>query len=135
MIAHLSDVHDFTTRGRRFISQLQISPSPPNLSLEMTTTRSPDLSLHQAYGLSRPPNRVFDLDFFGRDADDAMALMKHLDLTPFSMLGWSDGGITAMHIAGELGPLQLLITFVRPMIFDHYFCFMPFFISSSSYFI
>ena len=103
MIAHLSDVHDFTTRGRRFISQLQISPSPPNLSLEMTTTRSPDLSLHQAYGLSRPPNRVFDLDFFGRDADDAMALMKHLDLTPFSMLGWSDGGITAMHIAGMSG--------------------------------
>jgi len=55
----------------------------------------------RGYGLSRPPNRTAPLDFFVRDADDAVALMKHLNLEPFSMLGWSDGGITAFHIAAK----------------------------------
>jgi len=55
----------------------------------------------RGYGLSRPPNRTAPLDFFHRDADDAVALMKHLNLVPFSMLGWSDGGITALHVAAK----------------------------------
>jgi len=55
----------------------------------------------RGYGRSRPPARSFPLDFFHRDADDAVALMTSLGLIPFSLWGWSDGGITAMHIAAK----------------------------------
>lgn len=55
----------------------------------------------RGYGHSRPPPRTFPLDFFVRDADDAVALMSSLGLTPFSMWGWSDGGITALHVAAK----------------------------------
>ena len=57
----------------------------------------------QGYGNSRPPDRTFPSarEFFAQDADDAVALMKQLQLEPFSLLGWSDGGITAMFIAGN----------------------------------
>ncbi|XP_063225365.1 valacyclovir hydrolase isoform X2 [Bacillus rossius redtenbacheri] len=52
------------------------------------------------YGKSRPPNRDFSPDFFRRDAGLAAALMKELGLDRFSLLGWSDGGITALVLAG-----------------------------------
>jgi len=47
------------------------------------------------YGDSRPPARDFD-NFFQTDADMAVATMKRLGFSRFSMLGWSDGGITAL---------------------------------------
>lgn len=47
------------------------------------------------YGQSRPPNRNFE-NFFNKDADMAVATMKNLGFEKFSMLGWSDGGITAL---------------------------------------
>lgn len=53
------------------------------------------------YGFSRPPDRDFLGDFLHRDADIALKLMKALKLPQFSMLGWSDGGITAMILAGR----------------------------------
>jgi len=47
------------------------------------------------YGGSRPPARDFT-DFFRRDAGAAVATMHKLGFDRFSMVGWSDGGITAL---------------------------------------
>lgn len=55
----------------------------------------------RGYGQSRPPDRDFPSDFFQRDAKDAVDLMKALGFTKFSLLGWSDGGITAMIAAAK----------------------------------
>uniref|UniRef100_A0A672FFZ7 Biphenyl hydrolase like n=1 Tax=Salarias fasciatus TaxID=181472 RepID=A0A672FFZ7_SALFA len=55
----------------------------------------------RGYGQSRPPNRDFPPDFFERDAKDAVDLMKALGFGKFSLLGWSDGGITALVAAGR----------------------------------
>ncbi|CAN9500752.1 unnamed protein product [Ophioblennius macclurei] len=55
----------------------------------------------RGYGQSRPPNRDFPPDFFERDAKDAVDLMKALGFSKFSLLGWSDGGITALIAAGR----------------------------------
>lgn len=53
------------------------------------------------YGKSIPPQREFPLDFFHRDADSAAKLMKALNIEKYSLLGWSDGGITAMILAAK----------------------------------
>ncbi|XP_060890256.1 valacyclovir hydrolase isoform X2 [Labrus mixtus] len=55
----------------------------------------------RGYGRSRPPDRDFPLDFFERDAKDAVDLMKALGFGKFSLLGWSDGGITALIAAAR----------------------------------
>ncbi|XP_068581096.1 valacyclovir hydrolase isoform X2 [Cebidichthys violaceus] len=55
----------------------------------------------RGYGQSRPPDRDFPPDFFERDAKDAVDLMKALGFGKFSLLGWSDGGITAMIAAAR----------------------------------
>ncbi|XP_004068172.3 valacyclovir hydrolase [Oryzias latipes] len=57
----------------------------------------------RGYGQSRPPDRDFPPDFFDRDAKDAVDLMKTLGFGNFSLLGWSDGGITAL-IAAATNP-------------------------------
>ncbi|XP_074524696.1 valacyclovir hydrolase [Halichoeres trimaculatus] len=59
----------------------------------------------RGYGRSRPPDRDFPLDFFERDAKDAVDLMKALGFSKFSLLGWSDGGITAMIAAAKFPDL------------------------------
>lgn len=51
------------------------------------------------YGKSRPPHRTFPVDFFQRDAAAAAELMEALGRKRFSVLGWSDGGITGMLLA------------------------------------
>ncbi|XP_052844221.1 valacyclovir hydrolase [Drosophila gunungcola] len=53
------------------------------------------------YGKSVPPQRKFGLDFFQQDARAAVDLMRALDRPRFSILGWSDGGITALIVAGR----------------------------------
>uniref|UniRef100_UPI0037E704D3 valacyclovir hydrolase n=1 Tax=Semicossyphus pulcher TaxID=241346 RepID=UPI0037E704D3 len=53
------------------------------------------------YGQSRPPERKFTPDFFERDAKDAVDLMKALGFGKFSLLGWSDGGMTALIAAAK----------------------------------
>ncbi|KAI4500582.1 hypothetical protein M0802_004174 [Mischocyttarus mexicanus] len=53
------------------------------------------------YGKSRPPNRIFSDDFFQRDADYACNLMKTLGYNKFSLIGWSDGGITSLILAAR----------------------------------
>lgn len=55
----------------------------------------------RGYGQSRPPDRDFPPDFFERDAKDAVDLMKALGFGKFSLLGWSDGGITALIAAAR----------------------------------
>ncbi|MBN3275105.1 BPHL hydrolase, partial [Polyodon spathula] len=63
----------------------------------------------RGYGRSIPPNREFPLEFFHRDAKDAVDLMQAksvidfqaLNFSRFSMLGWSDGGITALIAAAQ----------------------------------
>ena len=52
----------------------------------------------RGYGASRPAER-FDGNFFEIDAKDANALMQSLSLPKFSVLGWSDGGMAALHLA------------------------------------
>lgn len=52
------------------------------------------------YGQSRPPDRDFE-DFYRRDAIMAANLMKKLDYSTYSVLGWSDGGITGMILASS----------------------------------
>lgn len=53
------------------------------------------------YGGSRPPARTFPSDWFYRDANVAVATMKALGHDKFSLVGWSDGGITAMIAAAK----------------------------------
>ncbi|NP_001156245.1 valacyclovir hydrolase-like [Acyrthosiphon pisum] len=53
------------------------------------------------YGLSRPPNRDFSPGFLDRDADCAIALMEALGINRYSMLGWCNGGCTAMIAASR----------------------------------
>lgn len=60
----------------------------------------------RGYGRSRPPDRDFPSDFFHRDAQDGLQLMQTLGFGHFSLLGWSDGGITAL-IAAALSPANI----------------------------
>ncbi|XP_014219049.1 valacyclovir hydrolase [Copidosoma floridanum] len=53
------------------------------------------------YGKSRPPNRTFPEDFFRKDAALACNLMKTLGYEKFSLVGYSDGGITALIMAAQ----------------------------------
>uniref|UniRef100_A0A8C5PC43 AB hydrolase-1 domain-containing protein n=1 Tax=Leptobrachium leishanense TaxID=445787 RepID=A0A8C5PC43_9ANUR len=55
----------------------------------------------RGYGCSIPPNRDYPPDFFERDAKDAIDLMQALNFKRFSLLGWSDGGITALIAAAR----------------------------------
>ncbi|XP_069687585.1 valacyclovir hydrolase isoform X2 [Periplaneta americana] len=53
------------------------------------------------YGNSRPPTREFPLNFLEKDADWAVKFMQALSINRFSMLGWSDGGMSAMILASK----------------------------------
>ncbi|XP_028409790.1 valacyclovir hydrolase-like [Dendronephthya gigantea] len=55
----------------------------------------------RGYGKSIPPKRDFPLDFYHRDADDAVGLMEQLGYSKYSVLGWSDGGIFGLILAGK----------------------------------
>uniref|UniRef100_A0A1I7SFE9 AB hydrolase-1 domain-containing protein n=1 Tax=Bursaphelenchus xylophilus TaxID=6326 RepID=A0A1I7SFE9_BURXY len=57
------------------------------------------------YGKSRPPDRKQEVQLNKKDAKFGIALMKHLNLVPFSCLGWSEGGRTAIHLA-QLAPRE-----------------------------
>jgi len=53
------------------------------------------------YGKSIPPYREFPLNFYEKDADLALLLMRALEIQKFSLLGWSDGGISSMILAAK----------------------------------
>lgn len=48
-----------------------------------------------------PPSRQFSVDFLEKDADDAKALMDVLGIDSYNLLGWSDGGISVIILAGK----------------------------------
>ncbi|XP_055378740.1 valacyclovir hydrolase-like [Condylostylus longicornis] len=51
------------------------------------------------YGKSTPPKKNFTVNFFNKDAEYAHELMLELNSSKYSILGWSDGGVTAMILA------------------------------------
>ncbi|XP_037078418.1 valacyclovir hydrolase-like isoform X2 [Pollicipes pollicipes] len=51
------------------------------------------------YGLSRPPDRSFGPLFFREDAEAAAGLMQALGYDKYSVMGWSDGGNSAVILA------------------------------------
>lgn len=53
------------------------------------------------HGFSRPPERILTSKFYEEDADTANDLIKALKFEPFSLLGWSDGGISGMIFAAK----------------------------------
>ena len=56
------------------------------------------------YGASRPPERTWPKSpnhFYSRDADAAVDFMNTIGEDKFSILGWSDGAITSLIIAGR----------------------------------
>eukprot|EP00118_Oscarella_pearsei_P029071 m.311654 g.311654 ORF g.311654 m.311654 type:complete len:264 (+) comp95794_c0_seq1:101-892(+) len=60
----------------------------------------------RGYGRSRPPERYFSVDMFKQDALDGIELMNRLQFSEFSVMGWSDGAITALVLA-SLSPLAV----------------------------
>ena len=57
----------------------------------------------RGYGNSRPPSREFSISpvhFLKQDALDGHSLMTSLGFDKFSILGWSDGGVSALLLAG-----------------------------------
>lgn len=59
---------------------------------------APDL---RGYGASQPPHRDFPPDFYRRDALDAAALLDALRCGPAAVIGFSDGGESALLLAAE----------------------------------
>jgi len=53
------------------------------------------------YGHSRPPERDFSGTFYRRDGHLVAKLMGKLGHEKFSIMGWSNGGITGGHIAAD----------------------------------
>ncbi len=54
----------------------------------------------RGYGLSEPKPRDYPLDFYHRDARDVIAFMDALQIERAHLLGYSDGGETALVAAG-----------------------------------
>lgn len=55
----------------------------------------------RGYGQSAPKPRDFPLRFYHRDADDLLAFLDAIDAAPVHVLGYSDGGETALIAAGK----------------------------------
>nr|XP_031543914.1 receptor-interacting serine/threonine-protein kinase 1 isoform X3 [Vicugna pacos] len=78
--------------------ETDFGPQLKNLNKKLFTVVAWD---PRGYGRSRPPDRDFPVEFFERDAKDAVDLMKTLQFKKVSLLGWSDGGITALIAAAK----------------------------------
>ncbi|KAK0394413.1 hypothetical protein QR680_000720 [Steinernema hermaphroditum] len=53
------------------------------------------------YGKSRPPDRAQEIHRCSKDAKFCLGLMEQLQMTPFGVVGWSEGGRTAIHVADQ----------------------------------
>jgi len=74
------------------------SPQLANFNGDKFTTIALEL---RGYGSSRPPQRDFPVNFYQRDALDALAVMEKLGFDKYSLLGWSDGGNSACMMAAQ----------------------------------
>jgi valacyclovir hydrolase len=55
----------------------------------------------RGYGLSIPPERDWPDNYLLQDAEDAAQFMTNLGFDKYSVLGWSDGGISALMMAAR----------------------------------
>jgi len=55
----------------------------------------------RGYGRSRPPKRLFPLDFYEIDAEDSASVMLKLGYDRYSVMGWSDGANSACILASR----------------------------------
>lgn len=53
----------------------------------------------RGYGASRPPNRVYGVDFYQNDAADVIGFLEALSLGSVHLVGFSDGSETAVMVA------------------------------------
>jgi len=53
----------------------------------------------RGYGRSRPPKRLFPLNYYEIDAEDAANVMLNLGFETYSVMGWSDGANAACILA------------------------------------
>uniref|UniRef100_A0A183VDB7 AB hydrolase-1 domain-containing protein n=1 Tax=Toxocara canis TaxID=6265 RepID=A0A183VDB7_TOXCA len=53
------------------------------------------------YGTSRPPDRKQEVNRCMKDAGFCIKLMEYLHMIPFTVLGWSEGARTAIHVANQ----------------------------------
>jgi valacyclovir hydrolase len=51
------------------------------------------------YGQSRPPERDYSGNYFQRDANYLIELLQKVGFDKYSLLGWSQGAVTAIHLA------------------------------------
>ncbi|KAE9413205.1 hypothetical protein Angca_004590 [Angiostrongylus cantonensis] len=58
------------------------------------------------YGTSRPPDRAQEVNRCMKDAGFCLKLME-ARLTPFTVVGWSEGARTAIHVAGQGGETKV----------------------------
>ena len=74
----------------------------------------------RGYGQSRPPERDFPLDYFGRDGADGDDIMRALDYDSYNLIGWSDGAIASMFLASrERARVNRLILVAGNSFFTH----------------
>lgn len=79
-------------------SRTDFLPQLQNLNRDIFTLYAWD---PPGYGKSRPPDRDWPVHFLGRDADVAAKLMQKLGIDKYSVVGWSDGGITGLMVAAR----------------------------------
>jgi len=84
-------------------TQTDFLPQIKSMDKEKFTVISLDF---RGYGSSIPPKRDFPVDFYKRDADDALEVMQKLGYKKYSILGWSDGGNCAC-IMASLSPQSI----------------------------
>ncbi|CAI2347270.1 unnamed protein product [Caenorhabditis sp. 36 PRJEB53466] len=53
------------------------------------------------YGTSRPPDRKQEVQRCMKDSEYCLGLMSALKLEPFTVMGWSEGARTAVHVAAK----------------------------------
>eukprot|EP01064_Diplonema_japonicum_P007314 TRINITY_DN14967_c1_g1_i1.p1 TRINITY_DN14967_c1_g1~~TRINITY_DN14967_c1_g1_i1.p1 ORF type:complete len:275 (+),score=40.70 TRINITY_DN14967_c1_g1_i1:72-896(+) len=56
----------------------------------------------RGYGKSRPPSRVFPIDFYHIDGADAAGIMEGLGIDEYKLMGWSDGANAAIILASKI---------------------------------
>lgn len=73
------------------------------------------------YGKSRPPQRTFPLNAPERDAQAASELMEALGCKRYSVMGWSGGGVSGMHLTAQRSQVvRKLVTWGAPAIISQH---------------